>query len=496
MSTTTNSDPKRWGLPEERELAAFAAGRLAEYLPRLAYSAVDYDPDPKTGEPNSSYAPLVVAQDGFTRGVYEASPAKAFVPAPRQASLPYVGEYPLEKIRADFPIFAEKIKGRQLVWLDNAATTQRPAQVIERLRHYYEHENSNVHRGAHALAGRSTEAYEGARSKVAAFIGAPGPESIVFVRGATEALNLVANAHVRPLLRPGDEIILTLLEHHSNIVPWQILAEETGALLRVAPVDAGGQILVSEYAKLFNRNTRFVSVTHVSNALGTVTPLEELIAIAHAQGARICVDGAQSVSHMPIDVTALDADFFAFSGHKVFGPTGIGVLYGKSELLEAARPWQGGGNMISDVTFARTVYKKAPEKFEAGTGNIADAVGLGAAIDYVSAIGMDNIARYEQELLAYGYSELGRIPGLRPVGAATHRAGVISFVLDGHSPEEVGRYLNEAGIAVRAGHHCAQPILRHFGYEATVRPSIAFYNTPAEIEHLARTLLALTRLHG
>ncbi|MDR3230579.1 MAG: cysteine desulfurase [Synergistaceae bacterium] len=402
--------------------------------------------------------------------------------------IPRVGEAPLEKIRADFPILSEQVEGRQLVWLDNAATTHRPKQVIDRLVHYYTHENSNVHRGAHTLAERSTDAFEAAREKIARFLGAPGANNIVFVRGTTEGINLIAYAYVKPLLRPGDEIILTLLEHHANIVPWQLVAQETGAVLRVAPVDESGQIILSEYAKLFNSNTRFVSMTQVSNALGTVAPVQEMVAIAHGFGVRACVDGAQSVSHMPVNVSAMDADFFVFSGHKIFGPNGIGVLYGKEDVLDAAHPWQGGGSMISDVTFERTLYQKAPQKCEAGTPNVADAVGLGAAIDYVSAIGMENIARYEHELLEYGIRELGVIPGLTLVGTAAQKASVLSFVLNGHENEEVGRYLNRAGIAVRAGHHCAQPILRRFGYEGTVRPSLAFYNTPGEIELLARTL--------
>jgi cysteine desulfurase/selenocysteine lyase len=360
--------------------------------------------------------------------------------------------------------------------------------VIERLTRFYRRENSNVHRGAHALAERATEAYEEARAKVARFIGAPGSDTIVFVRGTTEGINLVAQAYVKPLLRPGDEIILTLLEHHANIVPWQILAEETGAVLRVAPVDADGQILLSGYADLFNSRTRFVSASHVSNALGTVAPVEEMIALAHSHGTCICLDGAQSVSHLPVDVRALDADFFVFSGHKIYGPTGIGALYGKKDLLEAARPYQGGGNMIADVTFARTAYREAPAKFEAGTGNIADAVGLGAALDYVSAIGMRHIAAYERDLLAYGIQALSSIPGLTLVGTAARKAGVLSFVLAGHRLEDVGRRLNAAGIAVRAGHHCAQPILRHFGLEGTVRPSLAFYNTREEIDLLAEVL--------
>jgi cysteine desulfurase/selenocysteine lyase len=379
-----------------------------------------------------------------------------------------------------------------LVWLDNAATTQRPRQVIDRISYYYAHENSNVHRGAHTLAARSTDAYEDARAKIARFIGAPGPDNIVFVRGTTEGVNLVAHSFVKPLLRPGDEIILTVLEHHANIVPWQIVAAETGAVLRVAPVDETGQILLPAYMSLFNANTRFVSATHVSNALGTVTPIREMIATAHSRGVPVCVDGAQSVSHMPINVSALDADFFVFSGHKIFGPTGIGVLYGKREALEAAKPYQGGGNMIVDVTFERTVYHRAPQRFEAGTGNIADAVGLGAAIDYVNAIGPEAIAAYEHALLSYATEELTRVPGLRVIGTAAQKASVLSFVLEGHEIEQVGKYLSGKGIAVRAGHHCAQPVLRRFGTEGTVRPSFAFYNTAREVDLLAEALHELS----
>ncbi|MDR3280145.1 MAG: cysteine desulfurase [Synergistaceae bacterium] len=462
------------GLSGEREIAAIAA----RYFPEFG----------NAGASDVVYKPVVTPVGDTAVKTVEASADNA-----RTSGL-YVGEVPLERVRADFPILSERVNGRPVVWLDNAATTQRPNQVIDRISYYYRHENSNVHRGAHTLAARSTDAYEASREKIARFIGAPSPKNIVFMRGTTEGLNLVANAYAKPLLRPGDEIILTLLEHHANIVPWQLIAEETGAAIRVAPVDDSGQIILSEYARLFNSRTRFVSMTQVSNALGTVAPVQEMIAIAHGFGVRACVDGAQSVSHMPVNVNALDADFFVFSGHKIFGPTGIGALYGKDDVLESARPWQGGGNMIADVTFERTRYQAPPQKFEAGTGNIADAVGLGAAIDYVSSIGMANIAAYERELLDYGIRELSAIPGITLVGTAADRASVLSFVLEGYDNERVGKYLDEtAGIAVRAGHHCAQPILRHFGYEGTVRPSLAFYNTPSEIELLARSLLELTR---
>jgi cysteine desulfurase/selenocysteine lyase len=401
--------------------------------------------------------------------------------------------FSVTSVRADFPILSERVHGKQLVWLDNAATTQRPRQVIERLQYYYEHENSNVHRGAHELAARSTDAYEDARKKAARFIGAPSADNIVFVRGTTEGINLAAQAYVKQFLKSGDEIILTILEHHANIVPWQIIAGETGALLRVAPVDQSGQIILSEYAALFNSRTRFAAFTHVSNALGTITPAAEMAGIAHSRGVRVLVDGAQSVSHMPVNVSALDADFFVFSGHKVFGPTGIGILYGKKDVLEEALPYQGGGNMISDVRFEKTLYQKAPAKFEAGTGNIAGAVGLGAALDYVSALGMTNIAAWEQELLRYAADELNKVPGLRLIGTAADKASVLSFVLEGHDNEEVGKYLDSWGIAVRAGHHCAQPVHRFFGLEGTVRPSLAFYNTPEEADLLVRALRGLVR---
>jgi cysteine desulfurase/selenocysteine lyase len=400
----------------------------------------------------------------------------------------YIGPKSLAEIRADFPILAEKIHGHDLVWLDNAATTQKPQAVIDRIAYFYRHENSNVHRGVHELADRSTGAYEEARQKIARFIGAPSADNIVFVRGTTEGINLAAQGYVKPLLRPGDEIILTMLEHHANIVPWQIIAEETGALIRAAPIDQSGQIILSAYERLFSPRTRFVSLTQVSNALGTIAPAAEMIRIAHSRGVPVLVDGAQSAAHFPVNVADLDADFFVFSGHKVFGPTGIGALYGKSALLEAARPWQGGGNMISDVTFERTFYQKAPAKFEAGTGNIADAVGLGAALDYLSAIGMEHVAAWEEELVRRGMEELAKIPGLRLVGTAAQKTSVLSFVLAGRDNEAVGKYLNSKGIAVRTGHHCAQPGLRFFGLEGTVRPSLAFYNSFGDIAKLAAAL--------
>ncbi|UJP04655.1 MAG: cysteine desulfurase [Nitrosomonas sp.] len=399
--------------------------------------------------------------------------------------------FDVNAIRRDFPILKEVVHGHPLIWLDNAATTQKPQFVIDRLSHFYRYENSNIHRGAHELAARATDAYEGSRNQVSRFLNASSANEIVFVRGTTEGINLVAQSWGRQNIEQGDEIVITWLEHHANIVPWQQLCHEKGAKLLVAPVDDNGQVLLEEYRKLLSVRTKLVAFSQVSNALGTITPARQMIEMAHLVGARVLVDGAQSVSHMRVDVRQLNCDWFVFSGHKVFGPTGIGVLFGKAELLNAMPPWQGGGNMIQDVTFEKTTYHAAPARFEAGTGNIADAVGLGAAIDYVQRIGIDNISRYEHQLLAYATRELSEVPGLRLVGTAPEKAGVLSFVLKGLSAEKVGAVLNRKGIAVRAGHHCAQPILRRFGLETTVRPSLAFYNTCADIDFLVAALRSI-----
>jgi cysteine desulfurase/selenocysteine lyase len=396
-------------------------------------------------------------------------------------------------VRKDFPVFQEKVNGHPLIWLDNAATTQKPRQVIDRVSYFYEHENSNIHRAAHELAARATDAYEGAREKVRRFINAASVNEVVFVRGTTEAINLVAKSWGEQFLHAGDEIILSNLEHHANIVPWQQLAAKKDLKIRVIPVDDDGQILLDEYAKLLNAKTRLVSFTQVSNALGTVTPAKAIIEMGHAAGAKVLLDGAQSVSHLRSDVQALNPDWFVFSGHKVFGPTGIGVLYGKEALLNETDPWQGGGNMIVDVTFEKTQYHKAPSRFEAGTGNIADAVGLGAALDYVTHIGIDLINQYEHSLLEYATGLMKQVPGLRLIGTAPDKASVLSFVLNGYTNNEVGQELNKEGIAVRTGHHCAQPILRRFGLESTVRPSLAFYNTCAEVDKLVSVLHRLKR---
>jgi cysteine desulfurase/selenocysteine lyase len=382
------------------------------------------------------------------------------------------------------------------VWLDNAATTQKPKAVIDRLTHFYEHENSNIHRAAHELAARATDAYEEARQKVARFINAPSVDEIVFTRGTTESINLVAATFGLQHVGEGDEIVITHLEHHANIVPWQQLALAKGARLRVAPVDDRGVVLLEEYSKLLNGRTKLVSFTQVSNALGTVTPAKEMVEMAKRVGATVVVDGAQSVSHMTVDVQSLGADFFVFSGHKLFGPTGIGVLWGRKELLDSLPPYQTGGNMIQDVTLERSIFHAAPNRFEAGTGNIADAVGLGAAIDYVERIGLENISRYEHGLIVYATNRLQEVPGLTIIGTAPEKAGVISLILKGVPSEEVGGRLNQYGIAVRSGHHCAQPILRRFGQETTVRPSFAFYNTCGEIDLLVAALKDIQRQSG
>jgi cysteine desulfurase / selenocysteine lyase len=394
----------------------------------------------------------------------------------------------IQAIRRDFPILKESVNGRPLIWLDNAATTQKPQTVIDRLTYFYQHENSNIHRAAHELAARSTDAYEKAREISRRFINARSVNEVVFVRGTTEAINLVAQSWGQQHLGKDDEIVITWLEHHANIVPWQHLCQKTGARLKVAPVDEHGQVILEEYEKLLNSRTKLVSFTQVSNALGTITPAKEMVRLAQTHGAKVLVDGAQSVSHLRTDVQALNCDWFVFSGHKVFGPTGIGVLYGKESILNTTQPWQGGGNMIRDVTFEKTEYHNSPNRFEAGTGNIADAVALGTALEYVEQLGIENIARHEHELLVYGSRLLSEIPGLKLIGTAPEKASVLSFVLNGFKTEDIGAALNKEGIAVRSGHHCAQPILRRFGVETTVRPSLALYNTYSDLDILHATL--------
>nr|WP_200955505.1 family 2A encapsulin nanocompartment cargo protein cysteine desulfurase [Variovorax sp. Root434] len=445
-------------------------------------------PEGRGSEPQFYFVDAVRLPSGFV------TPAKPDPRGPGAVPLAGGGQHPpfdIQAVRRDFPILQERVNGKQIVWFDNAATTHKPQSVIDRIAYFYEHENSNIHRAAHELAARATDAYEGARERVRRFINAPEVEEVIFVRGTTEAINLVAKSWGGQHVGEGDEIIVSNLEHHANIVPWQQLAAAKGAKLRVIPVDDSGQVLLDEYRKLLNDRTKIVAVTQVSNALGTVVPVKEIVELAHRAGAKALVDGAQSVSHMRVDVQDIGADFFVFSGHKVFGPTGIGVVWGKREVLEDMPPWQGGGNMIADVTFEKTVFQPIPNKFEAGTGNIADAVGLGAAIDYVNKVGIENIARYEHDLLVYGMAQLGAIAGVRLIGTAADKASVMSFVLDGYSTEEVGHALNDEGIAVRTGHHCAQPILRRFGVETTVRPSLAFYNTFDEIDRLVAVVRRL-----
>ena len=417
--------------------------------------------------------------------------APSIAPAAQHDALisdPTRGGFDAYAIKKEFPILEERVHGKRLVWLDNAATTQKPRAVIERLKYFYEHENSNIHRAAHALAARATDAYEGARDTVRKFLNAPSKNEIIFVRGATEGINLVANTWGRKNIGAGDEIVLTNLEHHANIVPWQMLAQQTGARIKVAPVDDRGQIIFSEYEKLLGPKTKLVALPQVSNALGTITPAREMIAAAHRQGARVLLDGAQSVSHMPVDLQQLDCDFFVFSGHKIFAPTGIGVVWGKTDLLEAMPPWQGGGNMIQDVTFESTTYQAPPWRFEAGTGNIADAVGLGAALDWLMKVGLPNVERHEHELLVYATEQLLRVPGLKIIGTAAEKAGVISFILAGHSTADVAAALDKEGVAVRGGHHCAQPILRRFGLESSVRASFAPYNVREDVDVLVQAL--------
>ena len=388
----------------------------------------------------------------------------------------------------DFPVLDQKVHGHRLAYLDNAATTQKPRVVIDRISRYYATENSNVHRGVHHLSQLATHAYEESRLKIQRFIHARRSSEIVYVRGATEGINLVAQTFGRARLSPGDEVLITAMEHHSNIVPWQILCEQTGARLRVAPMNDKGELILDELERLIGPRTRMMAVVHVSNALGTINPIEEIIRMAHAADVPVLVDAAQSIPHLPIDVQALDADFVALSGHKMYGPTGIGVLYGKSELLESMPPYQGGGDMISSVTFEKTTYNELPYKFEAGTPNIAGAIGLGAAVDYLESIGMDRIREHESDLLEYAHAALSELPAVRIIGTAARKAGVVSFVVDGIHPHDLGTVLDQFGVAIRTGHHCAQPVMEFYGVPATARASFAFYNVREDIDLLVQGL--------
>ncbi|MDD5412045.1 MAG: cysteine desulfurase [Methylobacter sp.] len=402
----------------------------------------------------------------------------------------------INKIRADFPILAEKIRNKPLVYLDNAATCQKPQAVIDSIVHLYSHDYANVHRGVHTLSIRSTDKFEGARTKVKDFINAGHEKEIIFVRGATEAINLVAQSYGKANIKAGDEILITAMEHHSNIVPWQLLCQQTGAILKVAPINLQGELIYDEFEKLISDKTRLVSVVHMSNALGTINPVKKIIAAAHAKGIPVLLDGAQAIPHMAVDVQDLDCDFYAFSGHKLYAPSGIGVLYGKQALLEAMPPYQGGGDMIRKVTFKETEYNTLPYKFEAGTPSIADAVGLGAAIDYLSVIGMDKIAAYEAELLTYATEKAKQITGLRIIGEAEHKGAILSFVLDKIHPHDIGTMLDSLGIAVRAGHHCAMPVMDFFEVPATARASFAMYNTKEEIDVLMKGIESLIEVFG
>jgi cysteine desulfurase / selenocysteine lyase len=404
--------------------------------------------------------------------------------------------FPVERLRQDFPILATTVRSKPLVYLDNAATAQKPQAVIDTLDRYYRAENANVHRGVHYLSELATAEYEAARDKARVFLNAADRREIIFVRGTTEAINLVAQSYGRTFLKAGDEIVITAMEHHSNIVPWQMLCEQTGAVLRVVPIDDDGAMIFAEYERLLNERTRLVSVAHISNALGTINPLQQMVDLAHTRGVPVLLDGAQAAPHVALDVRALDCDFYAFSGHKLFGPTGIGVLYGKAALLETMPPVQGGGDMISSVTFEKTTYNQLPYKFEAGTPHIAGVIGLGAAIDYVQAVGLEPIAAYEGELLAYATERLSSIPQVRIIGTAKHKASVTSFVVEGVHPHDVGTILDDQGVAIRAGHHCAQPVMQRFGVPATNRASLAFYNTRAEIDALVAGLHKVIEVFG
>jgi cysteine desulfurase / selenocysteine lyase len=403
-----------------------------------------------------------------------------------QRPAPSSGGYDVARVRADFPILQKKVHGKQLVYLDNAATSQKPRAVIDAITRYYEGSNANIHRGVHFLSEIATEDYEAARRTAQKFINAAHGHEIIFVRGTTEGVNLVAQTFGRVRVQSGDEVLITGMEHHSNIVPWQILCDEKGAKLRVAPINDRGELLLDEFEKLLGPRTKLVAVTHVSNALGTVNPLRQIVELAHARNIPVLVDGAQAVPHMKVDVQALDCDFYTFSGHKVYGPTGIGVLYGKSALLEAMPPYQGGGDMISSVTFDKTTYNKLPYKFEAGTPDIAGVIGLGAALDYVTGLGIGNIGAHENDLLAYATQTVSAIPGVRLIGTAKEKAGVLSFVIEGIHPHDIGTILDQQGIAIRTGHHCSQPIMERFNIPATARASFAAYNTREEVDALVR----------
>ncbi len=404
--------------------------------------------------------------------------------------------FDVARVREDFPILAEQVHGKTLVYLDNANTTQKPKSVLDALQHYYEHDNANIHRATHLLSERATKAYEGARERVRRFINARETAEVVYTRGCTDGLNLVAQSFARPRLKPGDEILVSWMEHHSNIVPWQMVAEQTGATLKVVPITDDGVLMLDEYDRLLSDRTKLVSIIHVSNALGTITPIDTIISKAHARGIPVMVDGAQAAPHLPVDVQALDCEFYAFSAHKMYGPTGIGALYGKRALLESMPPYQGGGDMIASVTFEKTTYNELPYKFEAGTPNIAGVVGFGAAVDYLRQFDMQAIAAHEHDLLTHATEAVGAIPGVRIIGQAPQKAGVLSFVLDGVHPHDIGTILDREGVAIRTGQHCAQPVMDRYGVPATARASFAIYNTHDEIDVLARAVRKVKEMFG
>jgi cysteine desulfurase/selenocysteine lyase len=404
--------------------------------------------------------------------------------------------FDVQKVRQDFPVLHQKVHGKPLVYLDNAATTQKPLAVMEAIENYYRRDNSNIHRGVHALSERATEAYEAVRAAAQKFLNAADSKEVIFVRGTTEGINLVAQTYGRKNVGAGDEVLITAMEHHSNIVPWQLLCEEKGAKLQVAPINDRGELLLDEFEKLLGPKTKIVAVGHLSNALGTINPVREIARMAHARGIPVLVDGAQAAPRMPVDVQALDCDFYAISGHKMYGPTGIGVLYGKTKLLEAMPPYQGGGDMIASVTFDKTIYNRLPYKFEAGTPNIADTIGLGAAIEYLNQLGLEQIEQHEADLLAYATSAVGSIPGVKLIGTAREKAGVLSFVMEEIHPHDIGTILDREGIAVRTGHHCAQPVMQRFNIPATARASFGLYNTREEVDALVAGIQKVREVMG
>ncbi len=468
-------------LPDEKlNLSELQAGFRQLLSGGGGYAALPYIGD------NESVSHSLPHDDGFGVGIPETQKL-------RELNYEEVDTLNPDLVKKDFPVLQQKVNGRDLVWLDNGATTQKPNLVIDKITDYYRNYNSNIHRGAHTLAARATDAYEEARDKVRHFINASSSEEIIFVRGTTEGINLVAQTYGRQYLSPGDDVIVSELDHHANIVPWQRICQERGATLRAIPTDKNGDLILSEFERLITSRTRFVSVGHVNNTFGTINDVQRIIDIAHSHHVPVLIDGAQSIAHTAVDVQRLGVDFFVFSGHKIYGPNGIGVVYGRKEILSKMQPWQGGGNMIKDVTIERTEYNVPPARFEAGTPNVADAIGLGAALDYVSRLGIRNIERHEHDLTEYAREQLSQIQGLTLIGNPRSRVSVVSFVLNGISVPEVGTLLDKEGIAVRAGHHCAQPALRALGYEMSVRPTFALYNTRDDVDKL---VVAIRKILG